>query len=220
MKVKNIIFTGVELLLNIVIIFSTVYILRSYMIAPFQVFGPSMCDTLNYSEDKCVRNFGEYIIVNKVTVHSYFGEYIQTDLKRGDIIVFHPPHNKKDFFIKRVIGLPGETIKFKDQKVHIINEKGEFTLHEPYVGKENNSKTFPLNNNFSTFNIPNDKYFVMGDNRRQSSDSRSCFRAYYNGACAHSNTPFIGLDLIEGKAWYVLWPFNKFRKLEKADYEI
>ncbi len=210
-----------DIILNVAIIAAFVFIIRSFFISPFQVFGPSMCDTLNFIDDTCQRSYGEYIIVNKAVYQDFLGwKYSQPN--RGDIIIFRPPNNPSEFFIKRVIGLPGETVQLKNGYVYILNkENPEGTkLDEPYLSKNNQGNTHPLQDGYMSFEVPEGSLFVLGDNRIQSSDSRSCFRENISsGKCGEkSNTPFLKFANIEGKAWLVLWPLSKITALSDPNY--
>lgn len=89
--------------------------------------------------------------------------YLFSEPKRGDVIVFKYPDNEKEKFTKRVIGLPGEKVEIKDGKVYINDSKNP--LKEPYV---NGIPT----GNYGPYNVPEGSYFVMGDNREKSLDSR------------------------------------------------
>jgi signal peptidase I len=134
-------------------------------------------------------NDGDWIIVSKISYHV-------GDPSRGDVAVLWPPENKVNSeypFIKRVIGLPGETIEIKDGKVFIDGDilvedfahaKPKYTLSE---------KT-----------IPEDEYFVLGDNRNNSNDSHSW------GTVPRDN--FIG------KAVITYWPLNAFGLIQHYDY--
>ena len=110
-----------DLGLNLLIVFGLVFIIQTFLASPFKVFGPSMCDTLNYLDDECVNGYGEYIIVNKLVYKDFFG-WSLSGPDRGDVVVFHPPHTDQDFFIKRIIGIPGDTIKLIDGKVFLFND--------------------------------------------------------------------------------------------------
>ncbi|MEO8637725.1 MAG: signal peptidase I [Candidatus Taylorbacteria bacterium] len=123
--------------------------IRFFVAKPFVVSGSSMDPTfLN----------GEYLIVDELT-------YRFENPARGDVIIFKYPKDESKYYIKRIIGLPGETVESQGGKITIVNAlhpKG-FALNEPYL--ENKS--------FDSFKITlGDEYFVMGDNRPQSSDSR------------------------------------------------
>lgn len=105
---------------------------------------------------------GQYLIVDQVT-------YRFSEPARGDVIILKYPREPRTYFIKRIIGLPGETIEIKNGNVTIAtpsNPSG-FTLAEPYIAAENKG-----DDSFAT-TLGRDEYFVLGDNRVQSSDSRS-----------------------------------------------
>lgn len=203
----------VDLALNIAVIVLLVYTVRTYLISPFQVYGPSMCDTLNLIRNSCQEGFGEYLIVDKIS-------YRLGKPGRGDVIVFRPPHNEEDFYIKRIIGLPGETVKIQNGRVYIFDEerpKG-FELNEDYLNKDNKNKTFPiLAQNSVTYKVPDGKYFVLGDNRKKSTDSRTCFKGPGDRNCSGDNF-FLERARLEGKARIILWPFNKVRFLPNPEY--
>lgn len=211
---KTTILFWLDLALNLIFVLGTVFIVRTFIISLFIVSGPSMCDTLNQIYGQCQRGNGEIIIVNKAVYQNFFGLQKIDSPKRGDIIVFRPPQNKEEFFIKRVIGLPGETARLKNGEVYISNKEDPkgFKMEEPYLNEKNKSNTQPFRENDTVFKIPEDSYFVLGDNRIASSDSRSCFKeSIISGGCGQGeNTPFLNRKNIEGKAWIVLWPINKF----------
>jgi signal peptidase I len=124
--------------------------IRIYIAQPFIVSGSSM--------DPTFAN-GEYLIVDELT-------YRLEDPKRGDVIIFRFPQDTSKFFIKRIIGLPGETVEVSGQKITIENDAHPegFSLDESYL----------LHQTYSNIRVKlsGDEYFVMGDNRPASSDSR------------------------------------------------
>lgn len=122
---------------------------------------------------------GQRLLVNKAVYFFHEPEY-------GDIVVFHPPNNQKsDPFIKRVIGLPGESVEIKQGTVYIHKQDGNvLPLDEPYIEVPSQ----PFNGD----TIPENEYFVLGDNRNNSNDSR-------NGWTVKRE------DII-GKAWLSIWP--------------
>ena len=129
---------------------------------------------------------GDCIMVNKVSYRS-FGP------KRGEVIIFAPPFDSPHPFIKRVIGLPGETVEIKDEKVFIDG----IPLEEEYV-MALPDYTMPAKE------IPEDEYFVLGDNRNNSNDS-------------HSGWMVPG-DNIIGKAWFTYWPPSKWKVVKHYSY--
>lgn len=112
--------------------------------------------------------------------------YVFGDIERGDVIIFKYPDDETQNFVKRVIGLPGETIEILGGKVYINDSPSP--LDEPYLFEE------PIGD-FQKTVIPEDSYFVMGDNRNDSHDSR-----YW------SSTSFVDEDKVLGKAVFVYWP--------------
>lgn len=139
----------------VLIILLVVIPIRVFVAQPFIVNGASMDPTFEH---------GEYLIVDQIS-------YRFSEPERGDVIVFRYPNDTRQFFIKRVIGLPGETVKITDSSIIIYNEsypKG-LTLEEPYIKNETSHQS----ENIQTTNLKNSEYFVLGDNRLQSSDSRS-----------------------------------------------
>jgi len=124
--------------------------IRMFVAQPFVVSGESMFPTFHN---------GEYLIVDELS-------YNIGDPKRGDVIVFRFPNDTKRFFIKRIIGLPNEEIIIKNGKIEIINKDNPngFTLNEPYINESFNT-TYSYQTN-------QDEFFVLGDNRNKSSDSR------------------------------------------------
>lgn len=125
--------------------------IRLFIAQPFIVSGASMENTFQS---------GQYLIVDQVS-------YKLHNPNRGDVIVFRYPKDPSKFFIKRVIGLPGETVTIKGETVTITNEANPngFTLDEPYIKSMRNQSD-------TTETLGEREYFVMGDNRDQSSDSR------------------------------------------------
>ena len=129
----------------------------------FRIEGSSMVPTLEE---------GEYLIINKL---SYYLE----DPERGDVIVLNFPQDRSRDFIKRIIGVPGDHIEIGDGLVKINGQ----ALDEPYI---NASPSYT-----GVWDVPEDQYFVLGDNRNNSSDSH--------------NWSFLPADDIVGKAWVIYW---------------
>jgi len=124
--------------------------IRMFIAQPFVVSGESMFSTFND---------GEYLIVDEIS-------YLLGNPNRGDVVIFRYPKDTKRFFIKRIIGMPNEEVKINNGKVTIINKENPegFTLDEPYIEEE-----FDTTGSFKT---GSGEYFVLGDNRNRSSDSR------------------------------------------------
>ncbi|MDP4008108.1 MAG: signal peptidase I [Candidatus Peregrinibacteria bacterium] len=204
-----------DLILNIVIIGLLVVLIRSFIVSPFQVSGPSMCDTLNFIDGACVPTggtIGEFMLINKFS-------YLIGSPKRGDIIVFKPDSSEQ-FYIKRIIGIPGDTIKIKNNNfVYITPKDGEeMKLNETYLNSTNYGNTKVARENLRTFHVPEGKYFAMGDNRAHSSDSRRCFQSF--GECQPDDpSAFISPDVISGKAFITLWPPSNMKLIRHFDYE-
>ena len=112
--------------------------------------------------------------------------YLNEDPQRGDIVIFLFPDNEKELFIKRVIGLPGETVEIKDGEVY-INDSATPLDESAYL------TTIPLGD-FGPYKVPEGAYFMMGDNRNNSMDSRFW------------NRPYVYRDKILGKAWVRYFP--------------
>lgn len=139
-----------ELVRLVVIAIVIVIPFRLYVAQPFIVDGASMDPTFATSQ---------YLIVDEFSYH--FGTP-----SRGSVLIFKYPLDTSKYFIKRVIGLPGETVSLKDGKVTIVNADHPegFSLDEPYV-------KLPKDDT-NTYTLSADQYFVMGDNRFGSADSR------------------------------------------------
>jgi signal peptidase I len=126
--------------------------IRMFVAQPFIVSGASMDNTFSS---------GQYLIVDQL---SYYFEQPQ----RGEVVIFRYPRDPSKFFIKRIIGLPGDTITIDDTVVKISNEANPqgFIINEPYIKSMQPEPLF-------TETLGEREYFVMGDNRDNSSDSRS-----------------------------------------------
>lgn len=118
--------------------------------------------------------------------------YWFSDPQRGDIIVFKYPDDPSQDFVKRVIGLPGDTVEIKQGVTYVNGE----VLDEPYLNET------PAKLDFGPYVVPDDCYFVMGDNRNNSNDSRKWKNTY------------VPRDYILGKAMFCYWPFNRIGVLK------
>ena len=147
---------------------------RMYIAQPFIVDGASM--ESNFRD-------GDYLIIDELT-HQFIREP-----ERGEVVVFRYPKQPSIFFIKRIIGLPGETVRIENSKISITSGEKTFLLQEPYLDSSTN--TFWDN---SSVVLENGQYFVLGDNRTHSSDSRVWGT--------------LDRKFIMGRALVRLWPLN------------
>lgn len=164
-------------IISYVLIILIVVTIRVFIFDPVRVDGPSMDNTLSD---------GEIIILNKF-------EYRKTDIKRYDIVVINLEGKK---IIKRVIGLPGETIEIKNNKIYADGKELDNSFASTNtidLGEEDFEKAIGFEK------IPADSYFVLGDNREVSLDSR------------YSEVGAIEKKQITGKASIIIWPLNKIR---------
>jgi len=159
----------------IIIALVLAFIIRTFVVQAFKIPSGSMIPTLQ---------IGDHILVNKFI-------YRFTDVKRGDIIVFKFPKDESRDFIKRVVGLPGDKIEVKDKKVY-INDK---EIDESYAfHEEAGGGSFHPRDIFGPITVPENNFFVMGDNRENSMDSR-----------------FWGLldkNKIKGRAFIIYWSWD------------
>lgn len=147
--------------------------IRAFIAQPFVVSGTSMVPTFKN---------GDYLIIDEIS-------YRFEEPERGDVVIFKYPKDTSKYFIKRIIGLPGETVEINGSAIKIYNDEHPdgFMLDEPYIANKSS--------NFSKTAVSKDSYFVMGDNRPASSDSR-----------------FWGLvpkKLLVGRAFIQLLPFDR-----------
>lgn len=175
-----------EWVIAIVVALALVFLIGKFVGQPYTIKGDSMDPTLKD---------GERVVVNIMG-------YKIGDVKKGNVIVFHA--NKKDDYVKRVIGVPGDKVQYKKDQLYINGKKQD----EPYLNYNEKRKqveyitgTFQVkdlaNANSKSNVIPKDKYLVLGDNREVSKDSRSF--------------GLIDKDQIVGKVSFRFWPLNEFK---------
>lgn len=164
---EGIVATFKEIFQTALISFGIFLIVYVFLVQPHRVQGSSM-----------VPNFdsGELLLTEKVT-------YYFSKPERGDVIVFQAPVGNKVDFIKRIIGLPGDTVRVENRNVYINGNK----LEENYISGETQGK--------EVITLQDNEYFVLGDNRGASSDSRVF-------------GPIKG-NSFRGRAWFVYWPIFK-----------
>lgn len=173
-----------EIIKVILISLAIIVPVRYFLIQPFYVKGASM--EPNFFDH-------EYLVINEIS-------YRFNAPERGDIVVFKYPRDPSQYFIKRVVGLPNETLEIKDGKIIIFNSDHQdgAVLEENYL--EDDIKTFGNR----TISLGMEEYFIMGDNRLASFDSRSFGP--------------IKKESIVGKVWFRGWPFNKLKVFETPEY--
>lgn len=160
---------------------------RYFLIQPFYVKGASMEPSFFDHE---------YLIIDELSYRFHTPS-------RGDIVVFRYPMDPKQFFIKRVIGLPGETVEVNENEVKIYNDEhpNGMTLDESaYLSKDIKSSSAKR-----TLTLKSGEYFVMGDNRGSSLDSR------FFGAIKQSD--------IVGRVWLRGWPFDRWKMFDRPEYQ-
>ena len=186
--VKNF-FSFIFELAKIVIISLVIIIpIRYFLIQPFYVKGASMEPSF-YDH--------EYLIIDEIS-------YRLGEPNRGDVLVFRYPKDPQEYFIKRLIGLPGEKVQIKDGNVIIYNDENPdgVILEEPYL--EPGTKTYALNED--KIAIGDNEYFVLGDNRNSSKDSRSF--------------GLVNESFITGKVLLRGWPFSRFQFFDAYNYSL
>jgi signal peptidase I len=187
---------------SIVIAVILALFIRTFVVQAFKIPTGSMEENLL---------IGDHLLVNKFVLGPSASSVERTllpigTIKRGEVIVFKYPVEPDRDFIKRVIGLPGETVELKDKKVYINGQP----LDEPYVhflqppsgGSEFHEETgFDVRERYGPVTVPPNQYFVMGDNRDNSQDSR------YWG--------FLPRENVKGKALLIYWSYEG----EREDYQ-
>lgn len=156
-------------------------LIRTFLFEPIRVDGESMCDTLQNNE---------IMFVTKP-------EYLFGDPERGDVVICKYP-GRTENFVKRVMGIPGDVIEVRN---NVVYRNGE-AVEEPYLTPERNDNGFSM----EAFTLGGDEYFVMGDNRDNSHDSRN----YYG----YGSPAALTRDMIIGHVRFVLFPFNVIRGVE------
>ena len=168
-----------ELVETLILTLVTYLLVRTFLFETYRVVGQSMEPTLQQDQR---------LIVSKLS-------YRLHEPQRGDIIVFHDPQDPSRNLIKRIIGLPGEILEIRNGQV-FINEQ---QLNESYLASHNLREQPPTP-------IPDGYYFVMGDNRNNSSDSRSW--------------GVLSADQIVGKAAFTYWPVRLWGPAPHETYGI
>lgn len=171
-----------DFLRTLAVVFLAAFLIRHFLVQPFIVDGQSMQPTF---QDQ------EYILVDKLS-------YRFREPSRGDVIVFHPPGEQQENFIKRIIGLPGEQIDIQGGRIFVNGQ----LISEAYTLEESSLDLDP--NSSISRSLGDNEYYVLGDNRNHSKDSREL------GA--------IERDRIIGRAWVVLFPINELNVVDHPSY--
>lgn len=183
---------------SIVIAVILALFIRTFVVQAFKIPTGSMENNLL---------IGDHLLVNKFVYGPRLAPIEKRllphqDVKRGDVVVFKYPEEPDRDYIKRVIGLPGETLEVRDKRVYINGQR----LDEPYVhylqpppekSEVHEVTSFDVRDNYGPVTIPNDHYFAMGDNRDNSQDSR------YWG--------FLPRSYVKGRALVIYWSYESDR---------
>ncbi len=175
-KAKKVLTEGLHLLFYLMLVFLTAFLILHFIGQRTQVLGQSMENTLSNQDN---------LIVDKLSYH-----FVKPS--RFDIVVFPVDKVKNIFYIKRIIGLPGETVQITEGKIYINNEllKEDYGKEVISVDREGLAA--------SPVVLDKDEYFVLGDNRNHSTDSRD------------PDVGNIAKSSIVGKAWIRVWPLRRF----------
>lgn len=162
----------------------TIALVRYYLFKPFYVKGASMEPTFFDHE---------YLIIDELS-------YRLHEPNRGEVVVFKYPNNQQEYFLKRIIGLPGERVKISENKVTIYNNEHPegLLLDETYIPKN------VVTEGEINMSLSKDQYFVMGDNRENSFDSRRFGK--------------VDSSLIVGRTWLRGWPLSRVQIFEAPKY--
>ena len=164
-------------------IFVIVYL---FVLQPHEVKGNSMLPNFEH---------GQFLLTDKIS-------YRLGNPQRGDVIVFKAPTNTQFDYIKRIIGLPEDLVMIRGGNVYINNQK----LEETYLPADFSNRSGKTFQEGVAVRIPSGQYFVMGDNRNHSSDSREW------GTVPREN--------IVGRVLLRYWPFDKFGKIKRPKYDL
>lgn len=186
---KSFLYSVWEIFEIVIIAVIAVLIIRNFLIQPFLVSGASM-----------EPNFfsGDYLLIDEIS-------YRFRDPQRGEIAVFNYPNGKKTYYIKRIIGLPGERLMIKNGEIVVYNEnnKNGFVVKEDYLPSAMRTSGI-FGKEGEEIILKENEYFMLGDNRDYSYDSRSW------GSL--SRNKIVGLVRLR------LWPFNSVMAFEKPVY--
>lgn len=204
---RGVLMTAWEWTKSLAVAFMLFIVVRTFVVEAFKIPTGSMENTLLV---------GDFLLVNKAVYGAEIpGTHLHLpafeDPKRGDVIVFVPPMDPSKNYVKRVVGVPGDTLQMKDKRLYVngspmkepyvryIDRNGD-AVHPDMRWQSNHllagpARSYhPTRDNWGPIGVPDDDYFVLGDNRDNSEDSR------YWG--------FVSRDAIRGKPWFVYYSFN------------
>lgn len=170
----------------LVVAFLLAMVIRTFVVQAYKIPSGSMLETLQIGDHLLVNKF-VYGVKIPFTNHYIFEG---SDPERGDIIVFEYPKNPSVDYIKRVIGVPGDVIEMRDKQLYRNGER----VVEDYIQHSQPHVVAPVRDSFAPITVPEGKYFVLGDNRDDSQDSR------FWG--------FVDKHAIHGKAWILYWSWG------------
>lgn len=162
------------------------FVIRTFVVQAYKIPSESMVETLLVGDHLLASKFAYGIKIPFTHSYSYRGD----DPAYGDIIIFEYPNDPSVDYIKRVIGLPGDVITVRDKRLY----RNGMPVEEKYIRYEQPNIIEPIRDNFGPVTVPPDKYFVMGDNRDNSLDSR------FWG--------FVDRGAIQAKAWRIYWSWD------------
>jgi len=175
-----------DLMETVVIALAVFVVIYLFLFQPHQVRGSSMYPTF---ED------GEYILTDKIS-------YRLGSPARGDVVIFRAPRNEEYDYIKRVIGLPGDLVEIENNHILVNNQ----LLPEDYLPTDFVTQPGSFLGRETAVKVPQKQYFVLGDNRDHSSDSREW--------------GFVPRENIVGKAWVRYWPTDRVGIVPEAHYQL
>lgn len=183
--VKQVILDTINFVFYLIVAVVLMKALRQYVFQPFQVSGQSMFSTL-HDQDQMLM-------------------WKHIDLERFDIVVFPEPHHHRESYVKRVIGMPGDQIVYKDDQLYVNGHPVEenFLNQVKENSKETFTEDFDLRSLTGLDYVPAGHVFVLGDNRPKSGDSRQF--------------GFIPISEIEGEADFIYYPFSRFGNINKRE---
>lgn len=174
--IRKFYFFFLDIIQTLLLVFAVFLVIYIFLFRPFQVNGDSMYPNFLHKQ---------YVLTNIIVLQF-------KKPKLGDVIVFRAPPDLEKDYIKRVIGVPGDTVSLNDGKVYV---NGKLLNEDSYINSEIKTRGGSFVKDGTTIIVPKNSYFVMGDNRFESSDSREW--------------GFVSSKLIVGESFFVYWPLNR-----------